>query len=106
MLRFETGLRSYQTWMGGWGLCILRESMSYILDKPYGTGDVTATIIGAPGSFSVVSFTRAQNMLSPEIDLFFKAKNDTFFSLSYEGEFTIDSTYRYQQVMGKIGVFF
>lgn len=106
MLRLEGGLRSYQSWAGDWGRCFLKESVSYIFDKPYGTGTVNAAIVGASSSFSVVSFTNAQNLFSPELEFFFQTQDDLFFSLNYEGEFSVANTYQYTQLTGTVGFVF
>jgi len=105
-LRFETGLHAYHSWVRTWGSCILRETLSYVLRKPYHVGTVTATIIGAPGSVTVYSFTQTQNIVSPGLEIFFKSHRGGFASLTYSGEFGFGSGYRSNEIIGKVGVYF
>lgn len=104
MFRSEIGLNGYETWQGNWGVCILRETVSYINRKPFSTGQMTAAIVGAVGTFSVDSFTNAQNLFSPALEIFFREKHGAFFSLLYEGEF--GSGYITNEVLARIGKYF
>jgi uncharacterized protein with beta-barrel porin domain len=106
LLRFEAGINAYETWVRKWGSCIVRETLSYVLRKPYHVGTVNAAIVGAPGSFTVYSFTKEQNILSPGIEIFFKHKKGGFFSLTYDGEFSFGSGYTSNEVIGKVGIYF
>ena len=105
-LRFETGINGYEIWNKKWGSFILRETLSYVLRKPYHVGTVTAAIVGAPGNFTVYSFTKTQNILSPGAEVFFKHKRGGFASVNYSGEFGFGSGYLSNEVIGKIGVYF
>ncbi len=106
LLRFEAGVNVYGIWERNWGSCIVRETLSYVLRKPYHVGTVNAAIVGAPGSFTVYSFTDQQNILSPGIEIFFKHKKGAFFSVTYDGEFGFGSGYMSNELIGKVGVYF
>lgn len=105
-LRFETGMRGYQLWQRGWGSCLIRETLSYVLRQPYHVGTVTSTMIGAPGAFTVYSFTERQNILSPGLELFLKHKKGGFISATYSGEFSFGTGYLSNEIIGKVGVYF
>jgi len=104
MLRAEIGLNAYQTWQKDWGLCILKETASYINRMPFTTGQMTASIVGAVGNFSVDSFTSDQNLFSPALELFIRTNCGAFVSLLYEGEF--GSGYITNEVLARVGSYF
>jgi uncharacterized protein with beta-barrel porin domain len=104
MLRSEVGLNSYQTRHGDWGLCIVKESLSYVNKVPFSTGKTPAAIIGASGNFTVENFTATQNLISPSAEIFFSSRKGAFISVSYEGEF--GSGYRTNQILLRIGHYF
>lgn len=104
MLRSEVGMNGYESWKGNWGVFILRETLSYVNKKPFNTGKIRASIVGAPGSFTVESFTKAQNLFSPALEVFYRATNGGFCSLTYEGEY--GSGYSSNEVIGEVGIFF
>ena len=103
MLRSELGLNSYQTLRGDWGLCIFRETLSYINRAPFSTGKMTAAIVGAEGTFSVDSFTTSQNLFAPAFEIFIRKRSGAF-SITYAGEF--GSGYITNEILGSIGVLF
>ena len=104
MLRSEIGLNAYETWQGDWGVCVLRETASYLNKAPFSTGTTTAAIIGASGNFTVKTFTTTQNLFSPSVELFFRGKRGAFVSLFYEGEF--GGGYMTNQILLRIGQYF
>jgi fibronectin-binding autotransporter adhesin len=86
MLRSEIGIRGYevrpQTHM------TIRTGLSYVNLTPFGTGDVTAAVVGVGGSFFVEAFNKSQNLIAPHFDLIFDYPNSkSFFTISYLGEF-------------------
>ena len=104
MLRSEIGLRSYQTHYGDWGICILKEGISYINKALFSTGATTAAIIGASSNFTVENFTTSQKLFSPSAEIFFSSKKGAFVAVTYEGEF--GSGYRTNQILLRIGHYF
>ncbi len=104
MLRSEIGVSGYESWKGSWGTLILREGLSYVNKKPFHIGRITSSFVGAPGSFTVESFTNCQNLFSPSFEIFFRTDRRGFLSLSYEGEY--GAGYSSSEVTGEIGVYF
>lgn len=104
MLRSEVGIASYQTCkMGDAGLFVIKGKLSYVNKTPFQTGRVTAAIVGAPGSFTVESFS-SQNLAAPGIEFFYKDGNGIFCSATYEGEF--GSGYSLNSAYLKLGLEF
>jgi len=108
LLRSEAGLNAYQVIHWASSYLIFREKLSYVNLAPYGIGRLAnAALVGFPPGFTVRSFTDVQNMIAPGFELFFKCHNGFFFSLAYEGEFTIGpGNYMSNEAIGKIGCFF
>ncbi len=104
MLRFETGLNGYNTTTYNWGTFIAQAKLSYVYKKPHNVGQVNAAIVSAPTSFVVESFTSAQSLFSPAIELFWQTNWNGYGSISYDGEF--GSGYSSNQFYGKIGYSF
>lgn len=95
LLRSEVGLSCYQTLFDnesetGYGLFIVRESLSYVNKKPLsGNGRVSAALVGAPaGTFTVETLTQTQNLIAPGIEFFYRWNNGGFLSADYEGEWS------------------
>jgi autotransporter-associated beta strand repeat/autotransporter-associated beta strand repeat len=108
LLRAEAGLNAYQVVKWAFSHLIFRETLSYVNLAPYGIGKLAnVELVGFPPGFTVTSFTDVQNMIAPGFELFFKSNNGFFFSLTYEGEFTIGpGNYMSNEAIGKIGYFF
>lgn len=108
LLRGEVGLNAYQVVHMASSHLIFRETLSYVNLAPFGIGKMAnAALVGFPPGFTVNSFTDVQNMIAPGFELFFKCLNGFFFSLAYEGEFTIgDGNYMSNECIGKMGCFF
>ena len=68
MVRSETGLKFCEKWDYRWGAFSLREKVSYIFMKPYGTGTVNASFVGAPSSFTVSSVNQNLNLGAAQLD--------------------------------------
>jgi outer membrane autotransporter protein len=104
MLRVEAGLSNYQIWKWDSAALILREKASYVVKKPFSTGKMTAAIVGAAGTFGQETFTTAQNLFCPAVELFYRDKKGHFFSLLYEGEFF--SGYTTNLASARLGMYF
>ena len=108
LLRTETGINAYQVKSCTPGYIILRETLSYVNLAPFGIGKLSnAALVGFPTGFTVTSFTDVQNMIAPGFEFFLKCHSGFFFSLTYQGEFTIGAgNYMSNEGIGKIGWFF
>ena len=105
LLRCETGFHFYEDWIGDCWAIILKEKLSYIYQKGFSLGKLSSmAIVGAPGGFTVNTFTKVQNLFSPAFELFVKWKDRWFFSANYEGEF--GNGYTTNEVSSKLGCYF
>lgn len=98
MVRSETGVKFFQTWMFDWGTIFLKEKASYIFEKPFGN-TVTAFFTGTPNTFAVTPLTHNLNLGSISLEIFSNIgiKSPIGISLSYDGEF--GSNYISNEVM-------
>ena len=89
MVRSETGLKFLETWKRPWGRILMREKVSYVFEKPFGTSNVTASFVGTPGSFTVAALTQNLNLGVVAIDIIAMIGKIAPISviLGYEGEF-------------------
>ena len=103
LFRTETGLRLHEITTFSWGQLILREKGSYAYQKMFHTGQITALLIGSPGSFTVSTLTGAQNLGVGEFSMLFLFANPKapYLSISYQGEF--GSRYQSHQAIIEIG---
>jgi len=103
LVRGETGLRVHETLRCDWGDLIFEEKGSYAYQKMFGTGSVTATLLGSPGSFTVTTLTTAQNLGVFEFSMLFNPISESlpYFDLRYQGEF--GSKYQSHQGIVEIG---
>ena len=62
LLRTEAGLRFYETISFNTWRLTLEEKGSYVNKQPFHVGRLTASLVGSPGSFTVETLTRAQNL--------------------------------------------
>jgi hypothetical protein len=88
-LRSEAGLRFYETIkFDSWNL-VLQEKGSYVNKAPFHVGTVTAFLVGAPGSFTVETFTKTQNLAAVEMQFLFEPANTRYpyGAIAYQGEF-------------------
>ena len=109
LLRTEAGFNAYQVKHCAPGDIFFRETLSYVNLAPFSAGSLSgASLVGYPPGFTVTSFTDVQNMISPGFEIFFKsAWSGLFFSMAYDGEFTIGpGRYLSHEGIGKIGWFF
>ncbi len=100
MLRSEAGLKFFERWQFCWGDFSMRETLSYVNQNPFGTGTVRAGIVGEPGSVTLHSLDKTQNLGAVGLELLFQPGDRlNTFTLSYDGEFGED--FRSQQVVLK-----
>lgn len=88
MIRSETGLKFFQTWMFDWGSIFFKEKTSYIFAKPFGN-TVTAFFTETPNTFAVTALTQNLNLYSIGLEIFSNVgkKSPIGISLGYDGEF-------------------
>jgi hypothetical protein len=89
MMRSETGLRITQDWAYSWGSFSLNEKASYIFEKPINVGNVFASFLGTPGSFTVYAVNQTLNLGAIGLDFLFAIGKKTPVNIlfGYEGEF-------------------
>jgi autotransporter-associated beta strand protein len=89
MVRSETGLKFCEKWEYDWGAFFLREKVSYVFEKPFGTGTVNTSFVGTPSNFTVVAVN--QNLNLGSVGLNFIAaigkEKPVKVDFGYEGEF-------------------
>ncbi len=88
-LRTEAGFRFYEMIsFNSWRL-ILEEKGSYVYKKPFKVGTINAFFVGSPGSFTMETFSSAQNLGVAEMSLIFQPMKQQYpySSVSYQGEF-------------------
>jgi uncharacterized protein with beta-barrel porin domain len=105
-VRGETGIRFHEIVTLDWGLIVFREKASYAYQKTFHTGSLNTFLIGSPGSFTVNTLTRAQNLGVVEFSMLF-IHNDPekpYVDLRYQGEF--GSNYQSHQLMLELGTNF
>jgi len=102
-LRSELGLRVYETIeFTNWRL-VFQEKGSYVNRKPFHVGNVTAYLVGAPGSFTVETLTAPQNLGVAAAKVLFESNNPCYpyGSIAYQGEF--GPTYQSHQLSANLG---
>ena len=87
IVRTEAGLNNYVSHTFEQSTFIMRLKLSYINEVPFRVGRMTANLVGFPGSFTVNSFTRNQNLISPRVEFFLKGNRGGYLSIAYDGEF-------------------
>lgn len=92
MVRSETGLKFSEKWEYCWGAFLLREKISYVYQKPFGTGTVNTAFTGIPTSFTVTALNETLNLGDVGLDFVFAigTEDPLSISLGYEGEFGSD----------------
>lgn len=106
LLRNELGFRFQETLAYDWGSLTLREKSSYVYQKTFHTGVISAYLVGSAGSFTVTTLTGAQNLGVCEFEALFVPENQNYpyATLSYQGEF--GSRYQSHQGMASLGLDF
>ncbi|MBX9922509.1 MAG: autotransporter domain-containing protein [Rhabdochlamydiaceae bacterium] len=89
MVRSETGLKFSEQWAYTWGSFFLKEKASYVFEKTFGTGDVNASFVGAPSSFTVTSVNKNLNLGAVGLDFVFAVgkQKPVKIELGLDGEF-------------------
>ena len=103
LFRGETGLRFHQISEQDWGNLVFREKASYAYQKAFKTGNITAFLVGSPGTFTVSTLSGAQNLGVAELSMLFVFNNPNapYVDFRYQGEF--GSKYQSHQGMIEIG---
>ena len=91
ILQTLLGVNIYESVEGAWGVLIFKESFSYAYQKLITVGRIDAAIVGMPGGFFVNSFEEPKNLFNPAAEIFYKAPNDLFFSISYDEPIQLNS---------------
>ncbi len=106
LFRGETGVRFRQLLEFSWGDLVFQEKGSYAYQKMFGTGTITAFLIGSPGQFTVSTLTEALNLGVVEFSLLFNPLRPTtpYLDIRYQGEF--GSGYQSHQGVVEIGMSF
>jgi hypothetical protein len=88
-LRSEGGLRLYKIKQLYWGAWMGMVRGSFINKKAFGTGSVSAAIVGTNALFSVETFRDTQNLGSIGLESLWRwgQRKPVTLSLSYNGEF-------------------
>ncbi len=86
ILRNETGIKRSDYW----GIFSLKEKLSYVFEKPFGTGNVPTAFVGSPGAFTVTAAAVNQVLNLVGLGIEFGAavgrKHSTFLQLDFEGQ--------------------
>jgi len=103
LFRGETGLRFHEIVRCDWGQLVFQEKGSYAYQKMFHTGNVQATLIGSPSSFTVTTLTSPLNLGVVEFSMLFKPckKSLPYVDFRYQGEF--GSKYQSHQGIVEIG---
>jgi autotransporter-associated beta strand protein len=104
MLQAEAGAYFYAAWDLADGMFILKQKASYLFRTPFHVGTISSNLVGFPGSFTVAAFTQNQNLFSPSTELLWRARNGSYGSVLYDGEFS--STWMLNELVVRIGKYF
>jgi len=99
MVRSETGLKLAEIWHFGWGSFLLKEKVSYVYERPIGTGTVNSAFAGIPANFTVTAVNQALNLGAVGLDFIFAIGDEApiTMNMGYEGEF--GKAYQSHEVM-------
>jgi len=88
LLRSEGGFRFYQSNETSWGAWMIYEKLSYVNLKTFGTGRMTAAIVGTPAFLTLETFRGTQNLGSAGVEFLWRwgCRKPVTFSLTYDGE--------------------
>lgn len=69
------------------------EKASFVNKTPFGVGKIGAYLVGSPGSFTVETLTKSENLGAVEFGIIIEPMDHKYpyGSLSYQGEFTTSS---------------
>ncbi|MBS0626073.1 MAG: autotransporter-associated beta strand repeat-containing protein [Verrucomicrobia bacterium] len=100
-LQFTVGLQtSEEVRFKGFSL-IMQQGLEYLYNTSYGMGSVTASVIGAPTSFTTFSFQEGQSLGAATFDFLLKSDKNYFLNLNLSGQ--AGSGYAAAQVFGGLG---
>ncbi len=103
LIRAEGGLRFHEIVQFDWGRLVFREKASYAYQQAFGTGRLTAYLVGSPGNFVVETLTAVQNLGVVEFSMLFISRNTKvpYLDLRFQDEF--GSQYQSYQGVIEIG---
>jgi len=88
LVRGEAGFRLHEKIDFCWGQLVFLEKGSYAYRKTFGTGTITAFLVGSPGTFTVETLTNGQSVGVGEFSLLFVPNGSSpYVNLSGQGEF-------------------
>ncbi len=89
MVRSETGLKFCEKWQMDLGTFCLKQKISYVFEKPFGTGTVNTDFVGMPGLFTVRAVNQNMNLGAFGLNflMVFGKENPIKLDLGYQGEF-------------------
>lgn len=89
MVRSETGLKFCEKWQMDSGTFCLKQKISYVFEKPFGTGTVNTDFVGMPGLFTVRAVNQNMNLGAFGLNflMVFGKENPIKLDLGYQGEF-------------------
>lgn len=89
MVRSETGFKFCEKWGCSWGAFFLKEKVSYVFEKPFGTGTVNTAFVGTPGAFTVSAVNQNLNLGAVGLNALFSIGKEKplIVDVGYEGEF-------------------
>jgi len=92
LVRSETGVKLCERWEQDWGAFLLKEKLSYVYEKPFGSGNLAFSFAGLPSDFTVLAIDQPLNFGAIGLDFLFLIGKEPFMSidLDYEGEFSAD----------------
>ena len=89
LLQSQAGVRFYNEFFCSWGIFGAKEEVSYLNRTLFGSGKVKAALIGSRDYFSLDAFSKTQNLVGLNIELFVRPEclSGCVLSLDYDGEF-------------------
>jgi autotransporter-associated beta strand protein len=105
LLQTEIGFNGYynRDFFSYWTF-ILRGKISYVNQVPFHQSALQANLIGTPGSLSLATSIRTQNLFSPALEFYCKHAQGFFVSLLYNGQ--IGKGFQNNELEGKLGFIF
>ncbi|AIL12842.1 hypothetical protein IM40_03870 [Candidatus Paracaedimonas acanthamoebae] len=100
-LRTEPGLNFYRHYKLEEGLLTAKVKLSYVNKHPLKKGEITANLVGQPGSFLAAGSNKTQHQFSPGLSLDYKANSGLFISAAYDAQFS--AKYKAHEISLKLG---
>ena len=100
LFRGESGLRFYENIVFSSGTLTFYQKGAYSYQKAFKTGEITAFLVGSPGTFTVTTLTGAQNLGVVEVSMLYQSNSPhtPYIDIRYQGEFGS----RYQSHFGAL----